>query len=255
MRWSPGSPPAPRGPRRSLSFHVGVPRHRSRTSCPATSSRAHPRVDPAAILAHDALESGLPAELWNEANDLGDLPPVSGEAHDRVREALRREFVPPQHRVRLVGKADRLRHLCLCMCAQVLEPSAEDWDHVLWARWSRCEATWTRPSSSFGDLPAEALNTPRSHPALPSNGGGIDHATEARQHRAHRASLRGPGEVEAVLRTGVRGEVRGTGCGVEVRGDAGDELHQVEGAQRARGRAHEDDGGPAPAGAELHPLE
>src|SRR3990172_6507629 len=48
---------------------------------------------------------------------------MAGEADDRVREALQRELVPPEHLVGLVGEANRLRHLCPCICAQIREGS------------------------------------------------------------------------------------------------------------------------------------
>src|SRR5439155_5678589 len=93
------------------------------TSCPGTSPGAQPGVEPAAVLADCASEAGLPAELRMEADDLRKLSSLAGEPEDRVREALRLELVPPEDFIGLLREADRLRHLCLCMCTQILEAS------------------------------------------------------------------------------------------------------------------------------------
>src|SRR5437867_1441714 len=89
----------------------------------------------------------------------------------------------------------------------------------------------------------EAPSGPRREPVTVED---RDHGNETRQHRARRAPLRGPREVEGDLRRGLR---------VEVPGVPGAELFHVEGAERPRRGPHEGDGGAAPAGAELHPLE
>src|SRR5439155_17443313 len=72
--------------------------------CPGTSPGTHPRLEPAAVLADRAREPRLPDEFRMETDDLREPSPSTGQAQDRVREALAGERVASEHVAGFVGQ-------------------------------------------------------------------------------------------------------------------------------------------------------